>query len=143
MVLTKVALRLNIPNRRRVKPPKRPTPTGACRERNARAERWTWKIRTTLRKSAKACPGETSTDDVNIRRFFVTRFGSVSRKGFWSEGKSRFEGVGETFEPLVAILFFWPNVFFLTKQRQNRRMKWIGSEPLEKTMVASFWMMIN
>lgn len=33
-----------------------PTPrvSGVCRSRNARAGRWTWKIRTTLRKSAKA-----------------------------------------------------------------------------------------
>lgn len=122
---------------------------GVCRSRNARAGRWTWKIRTTLRKSAKA--------------FFPWKKKRLRPKPFpWkitprngTSGKRLFGGsfvffllkweiTGKPFwELLVAYCFLFSAIviFLVLKQGQDNdvnRKRTIG-----KTMVASFRMMMN
>ena len=66
-MVVNLLLGFNIPNEHPSVPPKTPEHSGVCRSRNARAGRWTWRIRTTLRKSAKARKSWTTTDRTNDR----------------------------------------------------------------------------
>lgn len=71
---------------------------GVCRSRNARAGRWTWKIRTTLRKSAKA----------DVFRGLNNRLGP---KPFpWKIGPTQHGTSGKRFCLAEVLFFFFPKM---------------------------------
>lgn len=126
--------------------------SGVCRSRNARAGRWTSKIRTTLRKSAKADVFRWKKKRLRPKPFPVENW-PPRKKGlresvcFWRKFcfffPLKWEITGKNWELLVAYCFLFSAIviFFVPKQGQDNEVD--RKRTIGKTTAASFRMMMN